>query len=108
MKKIYKSNLEINQTLVFTKKSFFFTLLGFTQSHSYPLDEIDGFYQLIAGSYKRDRPINFTGLDKVHLKCDCVQGSIMKGTREPILFSSALDQPPGHRIYDEPRIQLFE
>ena len=47
-----KSNLKINQTLNFTEKSFFYTTLGFTQSRSYPLDDIDGFYQLIAGSYK--------------------------------------------------------
>ena len=46
-----KSNLKINQTLIFTEKSFFYTILGFTQSRSYPLDDIDGFYQLIAGSY---------------------------------------------------------
>ena len=45
-----KSNLKINQTLIFTEKSPFYTILGFTQSRSYPLDDIDGFYQLIAGS----------------------------------------------------------
>ena len=39
----YKSNLKINQTLIFTNKSFFYTILGFTQSHSYPLDDIDAF-----------------------------------------------------------------
>ena len=48
--KLYKSSLKTNQTLIFTNKSFFFTILGFTQSHSYPLDDIDVFYQLIAGS----------------------------------------------------------
>ena len=51
-----KSNLKINQTLIFTKKSFFYSILGFTQSHSYPLDDIDGFYQLVAGSYKSEKP----------------------------------------------------
>ena len=39
-----KSNLKINQTLIFTNKSFFYTILGFTKSHAYPLDDIDGFY----------------------------------------------------------------
>ena len=90
-----KSNLKINQTLIFTEKSFFYTILGFTQSRSYPLDDIDGFYQIIAGSYKSDRPINITGIDKVHLKCDCIQSSIVNGIREPILFSFALSSPPG-------------
>ena len=30
---------------------------------------------MIAGSYKSDRPINITGIDKNILKCDCIQGS---------------------------------
>ena len=104
----YKTDLKINQTLIFTNKSFFYTILGFTQSHSYLLDDIDGFYQMIAGSYKSNKPINITGIDKVHLKCDCIDGSIMNGTREPILYSFALDQPPGHKIYKEPKVKLFK
>ena len=59
-----KSILKINQTLIFSEKSFFYTILGFTQSRSYPLDDIEGFYQIIAGSYKSDKPINITGIDK--------------------------------------------
>ena len=104
----YKTDLKINQTLIFTNKSFFYTILGFTQSHSYPLEDIEGFYQLIAGLYKSERPIKITGIDKVHLKCDCVDGSIVNGTREPILYSFALDQPPGHKIYKEPKVKLFK
>ena len=103
-----KSNLKINQTLIFTERSFFYTILGFTQSRSYPLDDIDSHYQLIAGSYKSDKPINITGIDKVHLKCDCIQGSIVNGIREPILYSFGLDQPPGYKIYKEPKVKLFK
>ena len=103
-----KSNLKINQTLIFTEKSFFYTKLGFTQSRSYPLDDIDGFFQLVAGSYKVEKPINITGIDKVHLKCDCIQGSIVNGVREPILYSFALSSPPGHKIDKEPRVKLFK
>ena len=103
-----KTNLKTNQTLIFINKIFFYTLLGFTQSHSYPLDDLDGFYQLIAGSYKSDKPINITGIDKNHLKCDCIQGSIVKGIREPVLYSFALSSPPGHKIYKEARVKLFK
>ena len=103
-----KSNLKTNQTLIFTEKSFFYTILGFTQSRFYPLDDIDGFYQLIAGSYKSDKPINIIGIDKIHLKCDCVNGSVVNGVREPILYSFALSCPPGHKIFKEPRIKLFK
>ena len=103
-----KSNLKINQILIFTKRSFFYTILGFTQSRSYPLDDIDSHYQIIAGSYKSDRPINITGIDKIHLKCDCIQGSIVNGIREPNLYSFALSSPPGHKIYKKPRVKLFK
>ena len=100
-----KSNLKINQTLIFTENAFFYTILGFTRSHSYPLDDIDGFYHLIAGSYKSDKRNNISGIDKIHLKCNCIQGSIVNGKREPILYSFALSSPPGHKIYKEPRVK---
>ena len=103
-----KSNLKTNQTLLFTEKTFFYTILGFTQSRSYPLEDIENYYQLIPGSYKSDRPINITGIDKIHLKCDCTQGSIINGIREPILYSFALSSPPGYKIYKEQRIKLFK
>ena len=103
-----KCDLKTNQTIIFTEKCFFYTILGFTQSRSYPLDDIEGFYQLIANSYTSDRPININGIDKIHLKCDCIQGSIVNGIREPILYSFALSSPPGHKIYKEPRIKLFK
>ena len=71
-----KSNLKINQTVIFSEKSFFYTILCFTRSRSYPLDDIDGFHQLIAGSYEGDRPISIEGIDKIHFKCDCINGCI--------------------------------
>ena len=103
-----KSNLKTNQTLIFTEKSFFYTLLGFTQSHQGPLNDIEGFYQFLPGLYKSNKPINITGIDKIHLKCDCIQGSKVNGVREPIFFSFALSSPPGHKIYKEPTVKLFK
>ena len=63
---------------------------------------------MVAGSYKGDKPINITGIDKVHLKCDCIDGSSVNGIREPILYSFALSSPPGHKLYKEPRVRLFK
>ena len=103
-----KSNLKINQTLIFTNKSFFYTILGFTQSHQGPLNDIEGFYQILPGSYQSNKPISITADDKVHIKCDCIQGSIVNGVRESILYSFALSAPPGHKIYKEPRVKLFK
>ena len=71
--------------------------MGFTRSHSYPLDDIDGFYRLIAGSYKSNTPINFTGIDEIDLKSDCINGSLVNGLRESILYSFAMDKPRDRR-----------
>ena len=81
--------------------------MGFTQSYSGPSGDLDGFIQLIPGTYKSDRPIEITSIDKNQLKGQCNNGSIVKGLRESILFSFALDQPPGHKIYKEPKVELF-
>ena len=65
-----KSNFKINQTSIFTNKSFFYNILGYTQSPQGPLNDIEGFYQILHGSDKSDKPINITGIDKIHLKCN--------------------------------------
>ena len=47
---------------MFTKVSFFYTILGFTQSHSRPVGDIKGFIQNMSGSYKSEKPIKIIGL----------------------------------------------
>ena len=87
-----KSKLATNKTIKLIKNSFFYTTLWFAKSHSRPLGDVEGFFQLILGSYRSDKPFNITGIDKFHLKGECVDGSIAIGIREPILYSLALDK----------------
>ena len=82
--------------------------MGFTQSHSGELGDIEGFIQLIPGIYKSDKAVNLTGKDKIHLKADYIQVSFVNGTREPILLRFALSSPLGHKIFKTPRIKLFK
>ena len=72
------------------------TLLGFTKT------------DYTAGTHKSEKPVMITTTDKVHLKCDCVDGSIVKGIREQILFSFNLSAPPGYIIIKEPNIILYK
>ena len=46
--------------------------------------------------------INLSTKDKIHLKCDCVDGSVVNGLRQPILFSFMLDKHPGYKVFCEP------
>ena len=87
---------------------FFYLILGFTQSHLGELGVIEGFVQLIPGTYKSDKPVNSTVIDEIHLNCDCIQGSIVHCTREHILYSFALSSPPRHKVYEQPRKKRFE
>ena len=63
---------------------------------------------MIAGSYKSDKPITITGIDKIHLKCNSVQGNIVDGIRQPILHSFDLSAPLGRKIFKEPRMILIK
>ena len=38
-------------------------------------------------THTSEKPVMITNTDKVHLKCDCVDGSIVNGIREQILYS---------------------
>ena len=35
------------------------------------------------------------------MKCDCIDGSIQSGLRQPILFSFVLDKPSGYKVFCE-------
>ena len=37
-----------------------------------------------------------------HLKCDVIDGSIVDGLRQPLLYSFVLDKPSGYGVFCEP------
>ena len=57
-----KTNLKNFQTLQITKFSFLRTILGFTESHSGALGDIESFIQMIPESYKSDEPMTLPEL----------------------------------------------
>ena len=88
-------------TLGFDKKSFFHTLLKFEPNWDYkPTNAI---HADSPGVYTIDKYIlNLNTIDKIHLKCDCINGSIEDGLRQPILFSFVLDKPSEYKVFCEP------
>ena len=88
-------------TLRFDKQSFIHTLLGFSPYWDYKPDNSN--HVLIPGVYPSDKIIlNLNTIDKIHLKCDCIDGSIQNGVRQPILFSFVLDKPSGYKVFCQP------
>ena len=60
------------------------------------------------GTHISEKPVVITTTDKIHLKCDCVDGSIVNGIREQILFSFNLSAPPGYKIIKKPIIISYK
>ena len=88
-------------TLRLDKKSFFHTLLGFTPYWDYkPTNAI---HADAPGVYTSDKILlNLNIINKIHLKCDIIDGSFQDGIRQPILFSFVLDKPSGYKVFCEP------
>jgi len=76
----------------FDEKSFFSTILGFKPHWDYKH----------YNEYNCQKIINLNTIDKIHLKCDVIDGSIQNGQRQPVLFSFVLDKPSGYKVFCEP------
>ena len=88
-------------TLRFDKKSFFYTLLGFIPYWDY--NPTNAIHADSPGVYSNDKVIlNLNIINKIHLKCDAIDGSIQDGIRQPTLFSFVLDKPAGYKVFCEP------
>ena len=61
----------------FDENSFFNTILGFTS----------GWYFIQYNEYTSQKIEHLSTTNKTQLKCDVIDGSILDGLRQPILFS---------------------
>ena len=82
----------------FDEKSFFSTILGFTPGWDYKR----------YNQYLSQKIVNLSSTNKYHLKCDCTDGSVVNGVREPILFSFVLDKPAGYKVFSEPETIYYK
>ena len=90
-----KTKLVVNSGIIairFDEKSFFSTILGFTPCWDYKH----------YNKYISQKFVNLSNTNKIHLKCDCIDGTIQDGIRQPILFSFVLDKPAGYKVFCEP------
>ena len=76
----------------FDEKSFFSTILGFTPGWDYKH----------YNQYLSQKIVNLNSTNKIHLKCDIIDGSVVNGIRQPILYSFVLDKPSGYKVFCQP------
>ena len=98
IKYIDEQEMLVLGTLKFDKRSFFHTLLGFIPYWDYKSP----------GVYTSDKILNLNTTNKIHLKCDVINRSVVDGVRQPILYSFVLDKKPGYKIFSEPETSHHE
>ena len=76
----------------FDGKSFFSIVLAFTS----------GWDNKHYNKHISQKIVNLSSTNKIHLKCDVIDGSIQDGIRQPIPFILVLDKPGGYKIFCEP------
>ena len=84
----------------FDERSFFHTFLGFEPYWDYKPTNSN--HVVIPGVYTSDKILNLSTTNKIHLKCDVIDGSVVDGVRQPILYSFVLDKLPGYKVFCEP------
>ena len=82
--------------LKFDEISFFNTILS-----SSPYWDFKNIASYDRESYS-ERNRELSRIDKIHLKCDVIDGSVLNGVRQPILVSFVLDKKPGFKVFYEP------
>ena len=60
------------------------------------------------GVYTSENSVNLYTTDKIHLKCDVFDGSVVNGIQEPIIFSFISHKPPEYKVFCEPETSNFE
>ena len=90
-----KTKLDVKAGIIairFDDKSFFSTILGFTPGWDYKH----------YNKYISQKIVNLSNTSKINLLCDVIDGSIVNGSRQPILYSFVLDKKPGYKVFCEP------
>ena len=76
----------------FDQKSCFSTILDFTPAWDYKH----------YNEYISQKIVNLNSTNKIHLKCNVIDGSILDGLRQSILSSFILDKPAGYKVFCKP------
>ena len=76
----------------FDEKSFFCNVLGFTPGWDYKH----------YNNYISQKILNLGSTNKIHLKCDIIDGSVVNCFKQPIFCSFVLDKLPGYKAFCEP------
>ena len=78
--------------LRFVEKSFFSTILGFNSGWDYK--------QYNANTSQK--MVNLSITNRIHFRCDVIDGSVVNGLRQPIFYGFLLGKPVGYKVFSQP------
>ena len=90
-----KTKLVVNSGIIAIRSdenSFFSTILGFTPGLDYKH----------YNQYLSQKIVNLSTTKKINLNCDVIDGPVVNGNRQPILYSFVLDKPSEYKVFCEP------
>ena len=90
-----KTTLDVRAGIIairFDEQLFLSTILGFTPHCDYQH----------YNKYISPKIVNLSSKNKIQLKCYWIDGSVVVGLRQPILYSFVLDKLPGSKVLTEP------
>ena len=96
-----KTNLVVQSGIIgmrFDEKSFFSPVLEVTPGWHY-----EHYNENLS-----QKNINLNSTNKIHLKTDVIDESILSGVCHPILFSFVLDKPSGFKVFAEPETRHYK
>ena len=76
----------------FDEKSFFCTNLGFTSGWDYKHNN----------QYISQKIVNLSSTNTIHLKCDVIDGLVVNGLSQPMLYSFVFHKKPRYKVFCEP------
>ena len=98
-----KGNLVVRSSIManrFDQKSFSRNIPGFTPHWDYSC--------YIKNTGQKVILDGLAILDEVHLKLDCLDGSVVNGSREHVLFSFVFEKPHAFKIFCEPQTKPYK
>ena len=81
-----------NISIKFDEKSFLSTILGFNHGWDYKH----------YNEYLSQKFVYLSTTNKIHLKCDVIDGSVVNVLRQPLLYNFVLDEPTGYKLFFRP------
>ena len=91
-----KTKLVIKSGIIairFDEKSFFSSILCLSPGSDYK--------QYI--EYMSQKIVNLSTTNKKHPRCDVIDGIVVNGLRQPILYTLLLDKKPGYKVFCQPK-----